>query len=404
MSIKLNDKYFRQIYNEIHDDIQYTVYRPLDYPIILYSIDNNIPIASLHFRCQDSIYQNYQKGNRGKSIITNDNIQSCDFLAITNMDNQEFELVISNLTDIGYINFNIFKTDRKTITINPNGLNEINELRPYESYPVQCDQHTNDVLLLKSNNNIIEDDPIDNDNVELSTTYYISIVPQIDKPQLVSLFNNTEWRCTDLICLKSSIQKDISNKSNDKLRKTNIKLYNHEFNRFNTCFNFNYSVDSSLMKPNYNRINILQDAFLSNRKMYVNYVSTGLDYDYTKQSAPCKIGLVINTVLEFNQDIIDWIPISKEYIREILNNNLHYKIRSYYTDKCIICSDIKRPIDVIYYQCGHMACHYECGKTLIRCPVCKSFISARCPIQVVEGPDNILIKHNINNEIVSVNN
>jgi len=47
-------------------------------------------------------------------------------------------------------NFNIFKKDIKTDRVNPGGLNEINELRPFESYAVQCDQENNGVLILNS--------------------------------------------------------------------------------------------------------------------------------------------------------------------------------------------------------------------------------------------------------------
>lgn len=56
-----------------------------------------------------------------RTLITKRNITSnikCDFQGIISIDDQEFEPVITNLTNLGYINFNIFKKNIKTDKIN----------------------------------------------------------------------------------------------------------------------------------------------------------------------------------------------------------------------------------------------------------------------------------------------
>ena len=72
--------------------------------MVLFSKVDGSPLASLHFRCQDSNY------NKGRCIITKRPESSnfkCDFQGIVNKDEQEFELVITILCNEGNINFNI---------------------------------------------------------------------------------------------------------------------------------------------------------------------------------------------------------------------------------------------------------------------------------------------------------
>src|SRR4029078_7256134 len=149
----LDTRYFKTLYKESKDDFEYQLVQPLDHPMVLFSKLDGLPLASLHLRCQNNEHQNDSKGNRGKALITKRPYHSefpCDFQGIIDRDGQEFELVISNLSGDGYINFNIMKESTTVGEINPGGLNQINEIRPYESYAVKCDQKDNLTLILNS--------------------------------------------------------------------------------------------------------------------------------------------------------------------------------------------------------------------------------------------------------------
>ncbi len=63
------------------------------------------------------------------------------FQGLVDRDDQEIELVITNLSRDGMINFNLMRTGGSVREVNPGGVNEINELRPGETYVVQCDQN-----------------------------------------------------------------------------------------------------------------------------------------------------------------------------------------------------------------------------------------------------------------------
>src|SRR5439155_26253616 len=155
------------IFEERHDEYDYQVVKPLDNPMILFSKKTGLPLAALHLRCQSNEFQNDTKGNRGKALFTKRPYQSnvpCDFQGIINRDGQEFELVISNLIDEGYLNFNIMKDNNNINEVNPGGLNQINELKPYESYAVTCDQKDNKVLVL----NMIQENKKDGSTTKIT--------------------------------------------------------------------------------------------------------------------------------------------------------------------------------------------------------------------------------------------
>jgi hypothetical protein len=205
----LDNRYFRVVQSQTESDFDYQIVRPLDHPMVLFSKVDGSPLAALHFRTQNNHVQNDNNGKRGRALITKRPYNSeykCDFQGLVDCDDQEFELVISNLSHQGHINFNLLKTDSKVDTVNPGGLNEINELRPGESYAVQCDQTDNKVLVLSTIKNettgekttVKEDEA--SGNKPTGSYFFLSVVPQIDCPELVAQFAETEWACVDVFC------------------------------------------------------------------------------------------------------------------------------------------------------------------------------------------------------------
>lgn len=204
--MNLNSKYFQNLKNKDG----YSVIRCKDTPhLVLFSKINGSPLASIAFRSQNG------KEKTLISHLPSDTEGRYRFQGLIAEDDQEFEFVITNLLNeqSNYINFNILKTDEKVKETNPGGLNEINELRPNESYAVQCDNANNLSLILSSLKK-------DRDGVEMSikedeenakktgaktkgTYFYLSVVPVKDS-KTAHLFTDTVWKVTEYFVRKEN--------------------------------------------------------------------------------------------------------------------------------------------------------------------------------------------------------
>ena len=191
----LNTNYFKAVHEETYNGSKYSFIRPIGCPMILFSKVDNSPLASLHLRCTTGAL----------ALLTKRPFESaveCHFQGLVNKDNQPFELVITNLNTEGKINFNIIKKDLACI-------NEVNELEPFQSYAIQCDQKDNSTLILSA---IIIDDkgtltveaaekvPTKNNGTYL----HLSVVPQDCVPSLRNKFKETEWRCVDVFYMQTA--------------------------------------------------------------------------------------------------------------------------------------------------------------------------------------------------------
>ena len=213
----LDERYFTTIQTEKQGNIEYQVVRPKDHPMVLFSKKDGSPLVALHFRTQNNHVQNDARGNRGRALISKRPYNSafkCDFQGLVDRDDQEFEIVISNLNQSGHINFNILKTDTKVETVNPGGLNEINELRPGESYAVQCDQTDNKVLVIKTikkegggHVTVAEDEA--KEGKPTGAYFFLSVVPELANQELVERFKETEWACVDLFCRQVTVPQNL---------------------------------------------------------------------------------------------------------------------------------------------------------------------------------------------------
>lgn len=239
MSNELDRRYFDVLARETKGETEYLSVRPIGNPIVLFSKVDGSPLAAFHVRCQDNYRQNDRKENRGRALITRRPYKStveCDFSQISSernqdetmtasrrqvfqglidRDNQEFEFVITNLSS-GMIDFNILQTNSKVEMVNPGGVNQVNELRSMESYAVQCDQKDNRTMILRA----IKKETADKRDVKLTVQeaedicperpqgsyYYLSVVPQVNKADLVAQFKETVWESVDCFVLKRPAQ------------------------------------------------------------------------------------------------------------------------------------------------------------------------------------------------------
>lgn len=116
--------------------------------MVLFSRKTHTPLAALTLKADDV-------GCLGMFTARPPPPQNKDtahFQGMLNMPNQLFTLTISNLSDLGMINFNILHTPGYRVsTVDPGpafGINEVNELHPNQSYTVQADQRNNCRMIL----------------------------------------------------------------------------------------------------------------------------------------------------------------------------------------------------------------------------------------------------------------
>lgn len=433
----LASKYFSILSKRVQGDIEYVAIRPLDNPLILFSLVDGSPLASFHLRCQDNRRQNDYSGNRGRALICarpyNSQVK-CNFQGLINRDNQEFEFVITNLCSEGMINFNILKTDSKVEEVNPGGVNQVNELRPYESYEVQCDQSDRRVMILRAikgadgKANLTIEQAEKTDAKPQGAYFYLSVVPEIGKTALEDKFRATAWACVDAFVLKTKARKIVSrgiprslgfgsrdagfviercsmpvpmSASIDEVCAVRSYMTDGDFEEERL------EMDSAPMSKGLSqqsasgirglsqqsargtREDVIKDSYASTviggEEISVSSAFTGIEYNYDLAAAPCVVCLSVSDKLEFWQpsSITELVKECEEMIRDMIENDskdLLKRLTTVYKEtRCTICMDgdeDENPNDVVFYTCGHQCCHAECSVSLDRCPLCRSSITA----------------------------
>ena len=114
-------------------NVKYNVYKVPENSMILMSKTTGKVLAGLTFS---------PKIPEVRTIICEptSGLQPQKFYGLIDKNEQKIQLGITNFTDM-YINFNIMLTDEKVTTVNPKGLNQVNELRPNEHYWIESDQN-----------------------------------------------------------------------------------------------------------------------------------------------------------------------------------------------------------------------------------------------------------------------
>lgn len=458
----LNRKYFKTISTENIGNFEYQIIRPTGHPMILFSKVDGTPLAALEVRCQDE--------QSGKAIIAHRYNGKTDFQAIINEDHQEFEFVISSLVPKGMIKIDIMKNGEKVVDVNPRaakgGVNQVNELNPFQSYNVRCDQKDNFTFVLdaikKSDGGNITVKEIESGTSTQVTKYWINVVPQAGQDELVSKFEDTYWSCVDVFILKKQytmyrggyhageeggrrgiIEEDYDYEDDDDRygritsRSSMSRTFEGRMDESSRGYEtYQMSLDSyptrgltllsSAASPRFqdhageesnmhvqysargsdsrdtsrgpvikkmsattmlsgNRQSIIDDssaaAVRQGRKISVNSHETGITYVFDKHSPSCTIGLSVVEGLEFDDRISDsdLVTIGKDMIQYYVKDE--YKLyldklpKVYATDDCVVC--LEGTPNSVMYSCGHQCCHYECAKTITKCPMCRKCITAK---------------------------
>ncbi|CAH6418146.1 Hypothetical protein HVR_LOCUS21 [uncultured virus] len=207
--MSLDSKYFKVIGTKKAGNDYYKVIKPLGSSMILFSGVDGTPLAALHLI--------YKGPHDAKSLIVKRQRGKTDFQGVITKDGDHFSLVISNLTGLGMINFNIMKNDSKVVDVDPGtakgGVNQVNELNERQSYEILCDQKDNRLFILnsakKAGGGKVTVGEAEKDAEEQSAKFWLSVVAQVNKPELVSKFQNTYWACVDAFCIKDPIKEPV---------------------------------------------------------------------------------------------------------------------------------------------------------------------------------------------------
>lgn len=144
------------------------------------------------------------------------------FQGMLSMPNERFGFVITNLSDVGMVDFNILHSPHRVSEVDPGpsyGVNEVNELHANQSYDIEADQRTNRAMVLKGKTEK-KFDPVTNQRKYVPLTvdgsgstkdkaneglhFYLSVVPDAASPTLVKKFKEgTTWKAVPGFVRKS---------------------------------------------------------------------------------------------------------------------------------------------------------------------------------------------------------
>ncbi|AYV83628.1 MAG: hypothetical protein Hyperionvirus9_45 [Hyperionvirus sp.] len=439
----LDSRFYSEIYSDKHEDVDdknvevsYTGYVPqFGHPMALFSESNGLALAVLELRYQDA--DSYAKGHETLiTELTSDDARHQAFQGVVTQDNQKVQFVITNLCS-DYLNFNLMKYDKKVTDVNPMGLNEINELRPYESYAIKSDQtNGNKVIMLKSHvaektgKGVTLGDEIAGSN-KVGTYLYLSVVPKYGNKELAALFASTFWKPVDSFVVKTKSAKHVPYHTTGGYMQFDghaqmgmppmLETANHH--RFRTgaaprrerqmlyksngptlgfhadldyknlsisdeesgseeCGLENFSLEpmDDMPKMKSQILNSkVANIVTGDETIKVNSVQTNIMYDYDLHSMPCVLGLSVMSELKLakrqSPDVIlsDMKLLVQSYITNTFKTVIA-QMKIYTEEKCCVCLTEKP--DGVFYRCGHKCTDLECAKLLDKCPFCRTHISA----------------------------
>jgi hypothetical protein len=199
----LNSHYFSQIDSTVNGDDEYVSYRCKYDTIILYS-GNGIPLAAVSFKCNNERINALLAPRTDKT--------HAGFQGIITEDDQEFQFIITNLTNIGMVKIDIMKSNVAVNEVDPGaakgGVNKVNELHRLQSYLIRADQMNDSTMILspikkESGEKLtVGESEMVTPHEPKGTYYYIAVTPEADAPELESLFQTTQWVKDDIVCLK----------------------------------------------------------------------------------------------------------------------------------------------------------------------------------------------------------
>ena len=355
--------------------------------MVLFSNKTRTPLAALVFHAKDPGVMSLLTGRPAPS-----GIQSSDasyFQGMLNMNGQEFDLTIANLSSIGMINFNILHTPHRVNEVDPGpefGVNRVNELHESQVYTIHADQRTGRTMILEGVTKQTESGhfvPItvcdsESESKHQGTYFHLSVVPQVDCPFLVEKFKEgTTWKCVSYFVRQverprlkknkarcvSSVTVDMGSNVSQFLERSEVESRRMMEGCSDGSCGF---VDPDVGQSQCGTIRY-------GREVTVLTGATGKDYAYDYPSSPAVLCLSIYPEMKFlpledaEQSIIEEIKEWKTTQGKILIEALTMVYKS---DVCVV--DMESPADTVIIQCGHQCLNSKNVHTIRKCPLCRS--------------------------------
>lgn len=200
----LDFRHFTRIHYYEHSEKIYTGYQLKNSSLILYSSENNEPLASLSVGFLDE--NNYKSDNCFITTIETPDDEVQRFQIVSTKEDVQICFTITNFCD-DYMQFNLLVDKGKLMDkIMPKRLNEINILKKYQSYTVQCDYSNNNrtIILNRHINDKTNESVKFEKELENKKQVGTCIIPQIRiKNKLLTKNICTKWKIRDYIILSS---------------------------------------------------------------------------------------------------------------------------------------------------------------------------------------------------------
>ena len=205
----LNSSYYRYQDSRTISDASFKVFQPIGYPIVLRSKKDDRDLACIMI--------NDIKRPMTKPFFTALPNANNRYQMIFGNDSTEMEFILTNLCYEGYIKIDIMKDDRKIVETDPGGLNQVNEVRPLESYSVRAD-FTNDnrqIIVKKSvkestgEHVSLKDDESAPKGEKIGGLLYITVTAREGIPDLLEYFKETYWVVPDYVLIKHNAPKPV---------------------------------------------------------------------------------------------------------------------------------------------------------------------------------------------------
>lgn len=356
--------------------------------MVLFSNKTRTPLAALVFHAKDPGVMSLLTGRP-----TPAGIQSSDasyFQGMLNMNSQEFDLTIANLSSIGMINFNILHTPHRVNEVDPGpefGVNKINELRESQVYTIHADQRTGRTMILEGVTKETESGhsvPMtvcdsESESKHQGTYFHLSVVPQVDCPFLVGKFNEgTTWKCVSYF-VRQVESPQVKKKNKTRVISSVTVDMGSDVRQFlDRCeVESNRVMDGcsdgscGFVNPDVGRSQC--GTICYGREVTVLSGVTGKDYAYDYPSSPAVLCLSIYPEMKFlpledvEQSIIEEIKEWKTNQGRVLIDALTMVYKS---DVCVV--DLESPADTVIIQCGHQCLNSKNVHTIRKCPLCRS--------------------------------
>jgi hypothetical protein len=412
----MDHRYFRELQTILRDGWDYQVTQPVHSSLVLMSRDGT-PLAAVSF-----VYS--ERSDKQPLLVHRPKGQAADFQCLFPRDNEEFKIVISNLTpgnikiDVGRNNQAVDETDPGAVK---GYLNDVNELTAWQSYEILGDQKNSlafKIGTVVQNGRRITVTEDEGSSERKGTFYFISVVPRNDNQEVINLFSDTYWHCPEYFIVR---KKHVSTRGffqesfalgggvraasvggqqylRMSSRREEVSLLQAEED-CDADDLFEDSMDDGVRAEESSQA-VTKSLRVDTRSFgYAATVTggrvvdtrgkrTGSSYVYNVSSnisdQLCCVSLSIASALILSD------PIEKEEIltlaRYQINDmaagstqSLLEKFRKeggrvYRESQCVICLEDNN--DAIIYRCGHQCVHMTCIQNERRCPMCRSPVVA----------------------------